>query len=261
VFTRLLILILLISLIQPQSVGVKPGDWAIYERRHQVKRVGNWRTYRNATEYDLETIDFQFISIEGSSITYAQALIRNNGSLIERRTFTVNINEPIFTKYTESMIRNDEIQHILSPSDLAAGDRLPQVVRLTNEAGDGELLPWYQVVDSTTTSGDPLYPRAVNHVEWSYDVSFIREGEIINEHTDKVVDFDQATGLTLRSVIRQDGSYEDGFGLFDEYSSVTVYRLIDSSAIPHNYFFAGITVASLIVGVILALHPWKRGLH
>jgi hypothetical protein len=235
VFARLLILILLISLNQPQSIGVKPGDWARYEKRHQVKMVGNWRTYRNTTEYDLETVDFQFISIEGFNVTYTQALMRDNGSLIERRSFTVNPNEPIYPKYSESMIPNDEIQYILSPSDLAAGDKLPQIVWLANEVGDLEEIPWYQVVDSTTTTSDPLYPRAINHVEWSYDVRFVRGG-----------------------VIRQDGSLEDGFGLFDEYSSVTEYRLIASSAIPHNYFYAEITFMSLIMGVILALHPKRR---
>jgi len=241
---------------------VKPGDWARYEKRYQIKMVGNWRTYINTTEYDSTIVDIQVVSIEDSGVTYTQALSRDNGSLIERRTFTVHINEPIYPKYSESMIRNDEIQYMLSPSGLAAGDKLPQVVRLTNEAGDGEDLPWYQAVDSTTTTGDPLLPRAVNHVEWSYDVRFVREdGEIIQEHTDKAVDFDQVTGLTLRSVIRQYGLSEDGLGHFDEYSSVTIYRLIESSAIPHDYLYAGITVASLIVGVILALHPWRRRLH
>jgi len=261
VFTRLLILILLISLTQPQGIGVKPGDWAHYEKRYQINLVGNWRTYMNATEYDSTIVDIQVISVEESSVTYTQVLSRDNGSLIERRTFTVNINEPIYPKYSESMIRNDEIQYMLSPSGLAAGDKLPQVVRLTNEAGDGEDLPWYQAVDSTTATGDPLCPRAVNHVEWSYDVRFVRESEIIKQHTDKAVDFDQATGLTISSVIRQNGSNEDGFGLFDEYSAVTEYRLIGSSAIPHNYFYAGITFTSLILGVSLALHPWRRRLQ
>jgi hypothetical protein len=106
--------------------------------------------------------------------------------------------------------------------------------------------------------GDPLNPITINHVEWSKNIHYFRDSYVTDFHEDSRLSFDQATGLMLHAVIREEISSHSDSGQMSGFNYIYDYRLIDSSVMPHNYLVVGLTVASLLVAVILVLRPIRR---
>jgi hypothetical protein len=256
----LLILALLLSPAQPQSIGVKPGDWARYQKRFHEELTDNMHVRDgNITINSIRIVELQILSVEDTQLTYTQTVRTENGSVKLRGTFTVDPTKPIYSTYGNTSILENELNMMLVPSGLRVGDHLPEVVWWPNAVGNWVPHEWSQRVNSTTIEGDPLNPITVNHVEWSRDTHSVEEnGQVFDYHEDRQLDFDQSTGLMLHAVIREEGIMYYDFGHFDRYSFIYDYRLIDSSAMPHNYAVAAITVASLLVAVILVIHSWRR---
>jgi hypothetical protein len=73
----LLVVILLLSLVQPQVLGVKSGDWAIYQKRFHQEQMDNRGV--NTTRNYLYIIELQILSVEGTQLTYTQTDRLENG--------------------------------------------------------------------------------------------------------------------------------------------------------------------------------------
>jgi hypothetical protein len=254
----LLILILLLSVAQPTGIGVKSGDWAIYQKRFHQEQMDNGNVNVNINRNYLWIIELQILSVDGTHLTYKQTDRLENGSVRLQATYTVDPTKPIYPTYNTSGILENELNMMLVPSGLGVGDHLPQVIWLPNKVGDSVPREWNQWVNSTTYEGDSLNPMTVNHVEWSRDIHYVRDSYVIDFHEDSQLSFDQVTGLMLHAVIREELSSHSDYGQVGGLNYIYDYRLIDSSAIPHNYAIAGLTVATLMAAVLFVLLPYRR---
>jgi hypothetical protein len=264
-FLSLLVVALLLSQAQPQGIGLKAGDWARYEKRFYQQLTNNYSDPENVTYSDIRIIELQILRVEGTQLTYTQTVRlekssdRSRASEWLRGTFTVDPTKPIYPTYGNTSILENELNMMLAPSGLSAGDYLVEVVGWPNSVGNWEFQEWSQRVNSTTIEGDPLNPITVNHVEWSRDTHSVEEnGQAFDFHEDKQLSFDQTTGLMLHSVIREEGIGYSNSGRIGRWSYIYDYRLIDSSAMPRNYTIAAITVASLLVAVFLVIRPRRK---
>jgi hypothetical protein len=172
----LLVVMLLLSATQPQGIGVRPGDWARYEKRFYEKLTNNNHNGDNITYADTRIIELKIIDVNGTELTYMQTLLRGNGSLMWQATYTVDPTKQINSTYTDPLILEGELQLLLAPSGLKVGDHLPETIWLHNTDYTGYVShEWFQRVNSTTIEGDPLNPITVNHVEWSVDTHSVAE--------------------------------------------------------------------------------------
>jgi len=251
----LLVLMLLLSVAQPQSLGVKSGDWAVYQKRFHQEETDNMNV---AIRNYLRLVELQILSVDGTQLTYTQTDRLENGSVRLQATYTVDPTKPIYPTYSDTGILENELSTMLVPPGLGVGDHLPQVIWLPNATGDFVPHEWSQIVNSTTVEGDPLNPMKVNHVEWSRDIHYGRDNYIIDFHEDSQLSFDQGTGLMLHAVIREKLSSHSDSGQFGGLNYIYDYRLVDSSVEPRNYVAAGFTVALLLVAVILVTYPRRR---
>jgi hypothetical protein len=254
----LLVLMLLLSVAQPQSLGVKSGDWAVYQKRFHQEQMYNDNIGININRNYLWIIELQVLSVDNTHLTYKQTDRLENGSVRLQATYTVDPTKPIYPTYNTSGILESELNMMLVPSGLGVGDHLPQVIWLPDAVGDSFHTSESQWVNSTTTEGDSLNPRTVNHVEWSRDIHYVKDSFVMDFHEDSQLSFDQMTGLMLHAVIRQVAGSHSDFGQVYWRNYIYDYRLIDSSVEPHNYVAAGFTVALLLVAVILVTYPRRR---
>jgi hypothetical protein len=252
----LLVLMLLLSVAQPTGIGVKSGDWAIYQKRFHQEQMDNGNITINRNY--LYIIELQILSVDGTHLTCKQTDRLENGSVRLQATYTVDPTKPIYPTYSDTGILESELNMMLVPSGLGVGDHLPQVIWLPDATGDAHVSEWSQWVNSTTIEGDSLNPRTVDHVEWSRDIHYVRDRYVVDFHEDSQLGFDQATGLMLHAVIREKLSSHSDSGQVDGLNYIYDYRLIDSSAMPHNYLVASLTSASLLIAVIVVLRPRRR---
>ena len=254
----LLVLMLLISVAQPQSLGVKSGDWAVYQKRFHQEQMDNENINININRNYLWIIELKILSVDDTHLTYTQTDRLENGTMKLQATYTVDPTKPIYPTYSETGILETELNMMLVPPGLGVGNHLHQVIWLPNAVGDSFNTSESQWVNSTTTEGDSLNPRTVNHVEWSRDIHYVRDSYVTDFHEDSQLSFDQATGLMLHAVIRQKLSSQSDSGQVFGLNYIYDYRLIDSSVEPRNYVAAGFTVALLLIAVILITYPRRK---
>jgi hypothetical protein len=125
---------------------VKSGDWAIYQKRFHQEQTDNMNvTNRNY----LYIVELQILSVESTQLTYTQTDRLENGSVRLRATYTVDPTKPIYPTYSNTGILENELNTMLAPSGLSAGDHLPEVIWLPDAAGDFVPHEWSQWVNST----------------------------------------------------------------------------------------------------------------